>query len=422
MTFKATLEFARHLDEHDELAHFRDRFVIDDPQQIYLDGNSLGRLPRQTVTIMQDLIEQHWGGRLIRGWNDDWMAMQERIGSKIAGLIGADANEVIIADSTSVNLFKLSLAALRFNNGRHKIITDNLNFPSDLYILQGLTQLVPRPLDIIVVPSEDGIHGPVAKIIDEIDRDTALVALSHTVFKSAYTYDMAAVSKAAHEKGAIILWDMSHSAGSVPANLHLADADLAVGCTYKYLNGGPGSPAFIFIRRDWQKKLGNPLTGWMGHSHIFDFSLDYERDPGLRHFLTGTPPILSTAAIEPGVDILLEATMVAVRAKSVKQTEFLVYLWQEWLEPLGFRLNSPRNAGCRGSHVSLGHEHGWGIDQALIHEMHVIPDFRQPDNIRLGIAPLYTSFADIYEAMDRLRRLTVEGLYEKYAGVETAVT
>ncbi|MCA9920435.1 MAG: aminotransferase class V-fold PLP-dependent enzyme, partial [Anaerolineales bacterium] len=272
-----------------------------------------------------------------------------------------------------------------------------------------------------IIPS-DGIHGPVDALAQAIDDDTALVALSHTVFKSSYTYDMAKITQLAHNAGALMLWDMSHSVGSVPAALHTANAPLAVGCTYKYLNGGPGSPAFLYIQRDWQRKLGNPITGWMGHENLFDFALDYERDAGLRHFLTGTPPVLSTALIEPGVDLLLEAGMENLRAKSLQQTSYLLDLWRDWLAPLGFRLNSPKVAAERGSHISLGHDDGWRISQALINEMRVIPDFRKPDNIRLGIAPIYTTFTDIHEAMARLRRVVDEKLYERYSLAENVVT
>lgn len=422
MNFTTDAALAKKMDAQDELAAFRRRFVITEPDLIYLDGNSLGRQPQASIPLLQEMISAQWGSRLIRGWNEGWMTLQEQIGGKIARLLGADADEVIIADSTSVNLFKLALAAVQAQPDRHKIITDDLNFPSDLYILQGVARLVARPLHIQVIPSPDGIHGPMEALAAAIDTDTALVTLSHTVFKSAYTYDLTAVTQLAHRAGALMLWDMSHSAGSVPIDLHQANADLAVGCTYKYLNGGPGSPAFLYIRRDQQARLGNPITGWMGQQHMFDFGLTYERDPGLRHFLTGTPPVLSIAAIEPGIDLLLEAGMASLRAKSVQQTDYLIYLFEQWLEPLGFRLNSPREAAWRGSHISLGHEDGWRIDQALIQDMHVIPDFRQPDNIRLGIAPLYTSYHDIYEAMRRLRLVMDRRLYDKYTGGTTAVT
>ncbi len=408
------LAFAQKLDAEDPLAHFREQFVIDDPDLIYLDGNSLGRLLKQSGRLAQDIIERQWGRRLIRSWDEGWIELQARIGGKIGRLIGADADEVIVADSTSINLFKLALAAVRYNNTRSKIITDDLNFPSDLYILQGVAQMAGRPLQLQVIPS-DGIHGPVEALAEAIDEETALVTLSHTVFKSSYTYDMTAVTQLAQNAGALILWDMSHSVGSVPADLHAANAPLAVGCTYKYLNGGPGSPAFLYVQRQWQARLDNPITGWMGHENMFEFALDYRRDTGLRHFLTGTPPILSIALIEPGVDLLLEAGMTALRAKSVQQTGYLIDLWRKWLAPLGFRLNSPAETAVRGSHVSLGHDDGWRISQALINEMRVIPDFRKPDNIRFGIAPLYTRFTDIHEAMRRLRQVMDEKLYKQYS-------
>ncbi|MBK7897784.1 MAG: kynureninase [Anaerolineaceae bacterium] len=415
------LAYAQKLDSQDPLAHFRNQFFIADPDLIYLDGNSLGRLLKRSRAVAQDLVDRQWGQRLIRGWNEGWMGLQSEIGGKIGQLIGAGADEVIVADSTSINLFKLALAAVNFNNGRSKIITDDLNFPSDLYILQGVARLAERPLQLQIIPS-DGIHGPSEALANAIDNDTALVALSHTVFKSSYTYDMAPITQLAHNAGALMLWDMSHSVGSVPADLNAANVPLAVGCTYKYLNGGPGSPAFLYIQRQWQSKLGNPITGWMGHENMFDFALDYERDAGLRHFLTGTPPVLSTALIEPGVDILLEAGMARLRTKSVQQTSYLLDLWRAWLAPLGFRLNSPEDAAQRGSHISLGHDDGWRISQALINEMRVIPDFRKPDNIRLGIAPIYTKFTEIYEAMHRLRRVVDEKLYERYSLAENVVT
>ncbi len=415
------LAYAQQLDAQDPLAHFREQFVIDDPDLIYLDGNSLGRLLKKNGSYAQDLIERQWGQRLIRGWNEGWIELQAQIGGKIGQLIGADADEVIVADSTSINLFKLALAAVNYHNGRSKIITDDLNFPSDLYILQGVARLAGRPLQLHIIPS-DGIHGPVDALAEAIDEDTALVALSHTVFKSSYTYDMTAITELAHSAGALMLWDMSHSAGAVLADLNGANVPLAVGCTYKYLNGGPGSPAFLYVQRDWQARLTNPITGWMGHEAMFEFALDYQRDAGLRHFLTGTPPVLSTALIEPGVDLLLAAGMTALRAKSVQQSSYLVDLWRIWLEPLGFRLNSPADTAVRGSHVSLGHPDGWRISQALINEMKVIPDFRKPDNIRLGIAPIYTRFSDIHEAMHRLRLVMTKKLYERYSLAENMVT
>ncbi|HEX6387449.1 MAG TPA: kynureninase [Anaerolineae bacterium] len=422
MVFSVEESYARRLDEQDELASFRKRFVIDDPELIYLDGNSLGRLPKATRARLQQVVDYEWGQRLIRSWNEGWIEAAARVGGKIASLVGARPDEVIVADSTSVNLFKLALAAMQAQSNRHKIVTDNLNFPSDLYILQGVCRLAGRSCRVQVVESADGIHGPVEQLGDAIDDDTALVALSHTIFKSGYTYDMATITEMAHRSGAMILWDLSHSVGSLPVALSTAHADLAVGCSYKYLNGGPGSPAFLYVRRDWQDKLGNPVSGWMGQAEPFEFALDYEPAPGLRRFLTGTPPILALSAVEPGVDMLLEAGMERVRAKSVQQSEYMIGLWQEVLQPLGFTLNSPRAAERRGSHVSLGHSEGYRIDRALIEEMKVLPDFRKPDNIRFGIAPLYNSFVEIHAAVTRLQTVLAQRLYEKYDVVSLPVT
>jgi kynureninase len=311
---------------------------------------------------------------------------------------------------------------MRAQPGRHKIITDDLNFPSDLYALQGICQLLGPEYHIQVVPSPDGIHGPVEALAAAIDEDTALVTLSHTVFKSAYTYDMAAMTEVAHCKGALILWDLSHAAGSVMVNLNRAQTDLAIGCTYKYLNGGPGAPAFLYVRHDLQPLLANPIQGWMGQKELFDFGLTYERLDTIAHFLTGTPPVLSTLAIEPGVDLLLEAGMARLRAKSIQLTTYFIDLWEAELAPLGFTLNTPRDEDVRGSHISLGHEDAWRIDQALINEMHVLPDFRKPDNIRFGITPLNTSFEDIFEAVMRTQRVVTEKLYLHYSTENTKVT
>lgn len=420
--FQSDAAYARRLDAADPLADFRDRFVDDDPELIYLDGNSLGRLPVATAAHLQTVITEQWGRRLIRGWNDGWIALQAQVGAKIAQLVGASADEVIVADATSVNLFKLAMAAVQVRSQRHKIVTDNLNFPSDLYILQGVTRLAERPLQIEVVPSPDGIHGPMDGLAAAIDDDTALVTLSHTVFKSGYTYDMTAVTELAHRAGALMLWDMSHSVGSVPGRLNAAGVDLAVGCTYKYLNGGPGAPAFLYVRRDWQERLTNPVSGWMGQRNAFDFGLTYDPEPGLRRFLTGTPPILSIAALEPGVDLLLEAGIDRLRAKSVRQTEYLLALWRELLAPLGFDLFSPVDVARRGSHVSLSHADGWRIDQALINDGKVLPDFRKPDLIRFGIAPIYNSFMDIYTAVSRLHAIVTNGVHEKYSHETPPVT
>ena len=422
MTVPIDAAYAVNLDTHDPLAHFRERFVIADPDLIYMDGNSLGRLPKATLSLADDLLQQQWGTRLIRSWNEGWFTAPERVGAKIAKLIGAQPDEVIVADSTSVNLFKLVVAALRAQKGRSRILTDNLNFPSDLYILQGALDLLDKQHQLEVVASPDDIYGPTHELQAHLTHQVALLTLSHTVFKSGYTYDMAEMTAAAHDVGTLVLWDLSHSVGALPIHLNAAHVDLAIGCTYKYLNGGPGAPAFLYIRRDLQERLSNPITGWMGQKNLFDFESAYQPATGLRRFLTGTAPIVSLSLIESGVDLLLEAGLDNLRVKSEQQSDYLVALWEAVLEPLGFRLNSPRSVQQRGSHISLGHAEGLRIDLTLLNDMHVLPDFRAPDNIRLGIAPLYTSFQDIYTTVMRLRHIVVEKLYEKYSRETPTVT
>ncbi len=407
-------EEALALDRDDVLGAFRERFVIHDPDQVYLLANSLGRLPKATVARLEQLVSREWGERLIRGWNEGWITLPQRVGDKIATLIGARPGEVLIADSTSVNLFKLALAAIQARPGRRKIVSDNLNFPSDLYILQGVVQAGGGQHQLVIAASDDDVHGAEQELAAAIDSDTALVTLSLTTFKSSYTYDMAKITAQAHAAGALVLWDLSHAAGAVPLNLTAANADLAVGCTYKYLGGGPGAPAYLYVRRELQDQLHNLLSGWMGQDNPFAFDLQYAGAPGLRRFLTGTPSVLSMAAIEPGIDLLLEAGMERLRAKIVRQTEYLIKLYESHLAPLGFALKSPRQAARRGAHVTFGHPEALRISEALKQEMNVIPDFRRPDNLRFAVAGLYTSYCELFEAVMRLRRVVVERRYEHY--------
>jgi kynureninase len=405
---------ARRLDAEDGLARFRREFVVAEPRLIYLDGNSLGRLPRRTVARLRAATEREWGRRLVRGWGDGWFTAAQRIGGKIAALIGARPDEVVVADSTSVNLFKLAVAALRARPERRTVVTDALNFPTDLYVLQGAIALLGRGHRLVVVPSEDGLSVAEAALGRALGPDTALLALSHTAFTSAFVHDLGRVSGLARAAGALVLWDLSHSVGAMPLDLGAAGADLAVGCTYKYLNGGPGAPAFLYVRRDLHEALANPIWGWFGRRDQFAMAPEYSPAPGVQRFLVGTPPVLSLLAVEPGVDLCLEAGMDRVRAKSVAQTEFLIRRWEQELRPLGFALNSPREAARRGSHVSLGHPEALRIDRALIERLDVLPDFRYPDHLRLGVAPLYTSFADLDEAVARIARVVRDRLYERY--------
>jgi len=389
---------------------------------IYMDGNSLGRLPRATVERVDAAVEQEWGRDLIRGWNHGWYEAPQRIGDKIAGLLGAGPGQVLACDSTSTNLFKLIMAALALRPDRRRIVSDTLNFPSDLYIIQGCIDLLGGRHELRLAPSADGMSVEPGALAALIDEQTALVTLSHVAFKSGFLYDMAAVTARAHARGALVLWDLSHSAGVMPIALDAQGADFAAGCCYKYLNGGPGAPAYLYVRRELQEQARSPIWGWFGQRAPFAFGLEYQPAAGVDRFLAGTPPMLSLLAIEPALDMLLEAGVDRVRAKSIRLTEYAIALYDALLAPAGYALGTPREPDRRGSHVSVRHPEGYRINRALIEELGVLPDFREPDNIRLGLAPLTTSFADVWHTIERLRRAVDQQLYLHYPAERLAVT
>jgi kynureninase len=420
--FRPGLPFAQQMDAKDELASFRQEFVSAEPGLIYVDANSLGRLPHRTVARMREAVETEWGRQLVRGWNSGWYEAPSRVGDKISQAIGAAPGQVVVGDSTSVSLFKVVMAALALQPERTRIVSDTLNFPSDLYVLQGCIQLLGNRHRLHLVPATDGVQVDLQELYDAIDDQTALVALSHVAFKSSHLYDAQSVTARAHQVGALILWDLSHSVGAVPAELDCWGVDLAVGCTYKYLNGGPGAPAFLYVRRDLQAEALSPIWGWFGQRSPFAFELDYQPVDGIARFLVGTPPILSVLAMESALDLTLEAGLKAIRRKSVSLTSYLVYLVDTLLAPLGFSLGSPRDPARRGSHVTIRHPDGYRINQVLIEEMNVLPDFREPDNIRLGLNSLYTSFAEVWEAVDRIRQAVQEERHLRYPAARKAVT
>jgi kynureninase len=413
---------ARERDREDPLARYREEFADDGGGLLYLDGNSLGRLPKRAEALVAKTVREEWGRRLVRGWNEGWADAPRRVGDKLGLLLGASPGEVLVSDSTSVNLFKLAVAALKARESRTNVVTDELNFPSDLYVLDGAVRLLGGGRRVTAVAARDGISVDPADLAAAISPDTALVSLSHVAYRSGFLHDLRTVTQIAHRAGALVLWDVSHSAGVVPIDFEAAGVDLAVGCTYKYLNGGPGAPAFLYVRRALQKVLENPIAGWFGRENPFSFAADFAPAAGAERFLVGTPPVLSLAAAEAGVDLALEAGVEAARTKSVALGEFLQGLWEKVLEPRGVTLRSPREAARRGSHLSFGHPEGLAIDRALIEEMEVIPDFRPPDVIRFGMAPLNTGFGELCEAVDRLRRVLDEGLWRRYAGSGPAVT
>jgi kynureninase len=386
---------AEALDAADPLRHFRDRFHLPEGL-IYLDGNSLGVLPRETILRQRAVVEEEWGERLIRSWNaSGWIEAPQRIGAKIAALIGARPHEVIVADSTSVNLFKLLVAASRLSD-RPVLLSEAGNFHTDLHIASGVAETGGLRLDI----------APRSEIEQRIGPDTNLLLLTHVHYKTADRFDMARVTARAREAGALTVWDLSHSAGAVPLKLNEDGAELAVGCGYKYLNGGPGAPAFLYVAEHLQDRLVSPLRGWMGHAAPFDFTDDYVPAPGIARFLAGTPPILSMAALESGVDSFAGVTMEALWEKSAALFDLFAALAAERCPEL--ECISPRDPAARGSHISFRHRHAFEICQALIADG-VIGDFRSPDVIRFGLTPLYLGFADLWEAVERMAGILDSG-------------
>jgi len=374
-----TRDEAAALDRADPLAPFRERFVLPDGV-IYLDGNSLGPLPKATPERIAQVMQREWGQSLIRSWTDHgWIDLQFRVGEKIGQLIGAEPGTTVVADSTSVNLFKLLAAALDQRPDRRVILTEEGNFPTDLYMAEGLTAQLQRGHVLRPVPS--------AELATALDRDVAVLMLTHVKYRRCAMHDMAALTRAAHTVGALALWDLSHSAGAVPLQLAADDVDLAVGCGYKYLNGGPGAPAFLCIAQHLLGSVRLPLTGWLGHAEPFAFEGNYRPAAGIARAVVGTPPILSLAAFDVGIDITLDASMPDIRAKSLRLADIFMDLVQRECAGDAFRLLTPRTPTTRGSQVSFAHPDGYAIMQALI-DRGVIGDFRSPDVLRFGFAPL----------------------------------
>jgi kynureninase len=408
-------------DLRDPLARHRQQFVLPDGV-LYLDGNSLGALPRTTAEAVTRVIEQEWGRQLIGAWNDaGWMDLPRRVGAKIARLIGAQPHEVLCADSTSVNLFKVLATALRLQaerpqvsmRDRRVILSERSNFPTDLYIAQGLADWLGSRYEIRLVE-----FGEIAAAIDD---SVAVVMLTHVNYRTGAKHSLTPVTYRAQEVGALMIWDLAHSAGAVPVDLNGAHADFAVGCGYKYLNGGPGAPAYLYVADRHQKAIADlpfaqPLSGWMGHRAPFDFVSAYLPARDIDRYGVGTPSILALTALECGVDTVLAAGMEAVRAKSVQLTELFLRLIEERCAGLGLSLVTPRDASYRGSQVSLAHENAWPVMQALI-ARGVIGDYREneggPGILRFGFAPLYLRFVDVWDTVEALRDILATGTWDK---------
>jgi kynureninase len=400
-------------DGADPLARFRDEFVFEEGGLLYVDGNSLGRLPRRTRALLVDVVDE-WSTALVRGWHG-WIDLPVEVGDLLAEhVVGAGPGEVVVTDSVTVNLYKLAGAVLAARPGRTVVLTDVDNFPTDRYVLEGVAPEL-RFFEA------DPVEGPTASDVEEAcaGGDVALVSLSHVAYRSGARADLPAITEAAHAAGALVLWDLSHSAGAVPVGLEEHGVDLAVGCTYKYLNAGPGAPAFLYVRSRLQEELRTPIQGWFGQRGQFAMGSPYEPADGVARFLAGSPQVLGLVGVRAGVELLAEAGIYAIAAKAETLTAYAVELHDELLVPLGLELGTPRDPERRGAHVSFRHPEAWPICRALIERADVVPDFRGPDTVRFGFPPLYTRYADVREAIERLQRV-VE--LEEYREVDASLT
>jgi kynureninase len=409
-SLKITRDELEELDRQDPLKIFRDEFDLPEGT-LYFDGNSLGALPKATPARINEVVAEEWGKKLVTSWNSaGWFSLPETIGNKIAHLIGADDGEVVCVDGTGLNIYKLHAVALKMRAGRKVILMEGSNFPTDAYITQGLIDQLAQGHEIRFVEKNE--------ILGAITEDVALVSLTQVHYKMGHLLDMKAITQKAHDVGALVMWDLSHSAGALPVALNGCDVDFAVGCTYKYLNGGPGAPAYLFVAKRHQGKETQPLTGWWSHERPFAFEQDYQPKNNIGQFLSGTQPIVSLAAVEVGVDLLLSADMDAIRQKSLALGDTFIQLIKEHLSEYGFTLATPIEPTERGSQISLCSENGYAIMQALI-EAGVLGDFRAPDNMRFGLTPLYTRYTDLWDAVLKLKSIMENDTWraERFSGV-----
>jgi kynureninase len=405
--FSVDRVYAERLDAADPLAGFRDRFVWADESLIYLDGNSLGPLPKATAARIAEVVGTEWGAGLVRGWSG-WVRLSAEVDLIGEHLIGAAPGQTLVSDTTTVNLYKLASAAIDAQPGRSVLVTDDDNFPTDRYVLAGLAAQRGCELRMIHTDMDEGLDE--GALLAALGADVALVSLSHVAYRSGALADMAQITRLVHDAGALVLWDLCHAVGAVPVELDASGADLAIACTYKYLNAGPGAPAFLYVRRDLQDRMHQPIWGWFGQNDQFAMGPRYDPVPGIERFATGTPQIIGAAAVQEGARLLAEAGIERLRAKGIALTSYLIKLADEWLIPLGFRLASPRADARRGDHVSLHHRDAWQISQALI-AAGVIGDYRTPDRLRLGPVPIATRFTDVWDALHKLRQIAADGSY-----------
>ena len=390
-------------DRADPLANFRAEFLIPDDGIVYMDGNSLGRPLQAVAGALARVVGEGWGERLIRSWNEGWMDVPLMLGDQIGALLGAGPGQVAVADSTTVCFYKAASAALDARPGRLEIVTDRGNFPTDRYVLESLAAA--RGLRVRWLEPADRTLGPSPEEVARVLGDqTALVTFTHVDYRSAAILDMPAITQLAHDAGALTIWDLSHSVGSVPVELDDTGADLAVGCTYKYLFGGPGAPAFIYVRSDLQASLRQPVWGWLGRRDPFRMDPGYEPAAGIRAFLSGTPPILALSALAPGLEVVTRAGLEEIRAKGIALTELAIALADRWLAEHGVTVASPRDARIRGAHVALAHRDAAALCGRLA-DRGVLVDYRAPDVVRLGLSPLTTRFVEVWDGVSALREV-----------------
>ena len=420
-----TLEDVRALDASDPLAEFRSRFVIDDPYVCYLDGNSLGRLPQATVSALDRVVRKEWGTELVTGW-EHWVDMSQRVGDHLAEVtLASAAGQVLATDTTSVNFYRLVLAALRDRPNRRTIVIDEANFPTDRYIAQEIAADLGYRL--VTIPNEDPKVAECERITPELlgsylDDDVALVTLQVINYRSGARQDVPALTELVHASGAHLLWDASHAVGALDLRLDEWGVQLAVGCTYKYCNSGPGAPAWLYIAKGLQGRLSTPIDGWFGQRDQFEMGPDFDRAPGMRGFQIASPSILGLTCVDASLDVIAEAGMAAIEAKCAAGTSLMVTLFDDWLKPLGFGLETPRDPKQRGGHLSLTHPDAARIARAMRDFANVIPDFRKPRTIRVAVSPLYTSYEELFTGFDRMRKLVESGKHEEVTVVGGQVT
>ena len=418
------LSNAKLLDKKDVLSKFHSLFYHK-KNEIYFDGNSLGKLPLKAQKTIEEAVQKQWGEGLIRSWNQYWLSLSSRISDKYSELLGAEKGEIIIGESTSVSLYQVTYALLKEGSFPKHLSTDILNFPTDLYVLEGLEKSFGIP-SLKIISYKNEVEAEIEILKASIKNNPGIVCLSLVSYKSAYLYPMKQLNRWASKHQSIIVWDLSHAVGAVAIDLKETETIIALGCTYKYMNGGPGAPAFLYINKEWYSKLSNPIQGWFGHQHPFNFSKKYEAANSIKRFASGTPAILSLIGMEAGIDITLEAGIKLLQEKSIQQSEAFIKEVIHKLVPLGFSIESPLDHRKRGSHVTISHPASWQICQGLVagsdEHPKIIPDFRPPHFIRFGITPLYTRFEEIKRVIEVLKEIVKTKRYLKFPMEKSEVT